>query len=458
VTLGHAELGASKAERWINCAGSVNLCRGLRDEEGPYAREGTAAHKVGYLALTRTLDAGDLAGTTVEGVEVTDEMADAVQVFVDEVRIECAKDPASQVWYEQEISLAAFDPPGPMHGTSDCFVFSPARRRLVVFDYKHGAGVVVEAEGNAQARYYALGALLKLERELGIVGQVDEIEIVIVQPRAYHADGIVRRELVPYLELVEFAGFLFERASATLDPRAPLAPGAWCKFCPAAGTCPALKTHAMEVAMVEFGGVPLELPPPPSRLTNAQLATLLDNVDIVEDFIRAARATAQTKLEAGEDVPGWKLVPKRAMRKWKDEGAVIQFAIDAGLNDGDIVKTTLHSPAQLEKMLKPLKVKLPSDLYTQESSGSTIAPAGDRRQEVSPVSIADVFSEAPLSLPPAATPQPENATAPSTTPTAAPEPAAPVDGTGGAGESDLQRYAKSIQKPRKPRKPRKANP
>lgn len=408
-SLGHAELGASKSERWINCAGSVNLSRGMRGEESPYAREGTAAHKVGNLALERKLDPSDLAETTVEGVEVTDEMADAVSVFVNEVRIELAKDPASQVWYEQEISLAPFDPPGPMHGTSDCFVFSPTRRRLVVFDYKHGAGVVVEVAENAQGRYYALGALLKLEHELGIVGQVDAVEIVIVQPRAYHVDGIVRREVVPYLELVEFAGFLLERAVATLDPRAPLTPGRWCKFCPAAGVCPALKTHAMELAMVEFGDVPLALPPPPSQLSNTVLGTLLNNLDIVEDFARAARSTAQAKLEAGEEVPGWKLVPKRANRKWIGEAQLAVFVASAVPRREDVdrimYEQKLRSPAQVEKLLKPLQVKLPTDLYSQESSGNTLAPTGDRRQEVTPVAIADVFDAEPLALlPPAPEP------------------------------------------------------
>ena len=47
----HAELGASKADQWMNCPGSIVLSKGAERKSSTYADEGTAAHKLLQLAL-----------------------------------------------------------------------------------------------------------------------------------------------------------------------------------------------------------------------------------------------------------------------------------------------------------------------------------------------------------------------------------------------------------------------
>ena len=49
----HANLSASGAHRWMVCPGSVKLEEGFTDTGSPYAKEGTLAHAVGELKLTK---------------------------------------------------------------------------------------------------------------------------------------------------------------------------------------------------------------------------------------------------------------------------------------------------------------------------------------------------------------------------------------------------------------------
>ena len=45
-TAEHARLGASNAERWMKCPGSVRLNEGLPRKTSAYAAEGIAAHAI----------------------------------------------------------------------------------------------------------------------------------------------------------------------------------------------------------------------------------------------------------------------------------------------------------------------------------------------------------------------------------------------------------------------------
>jgi hypothetical protein len=128
----------------------------------------------------------------------------------------------------------------------DAVLWKPTERLLRVYDYKHGAGVVVEVEGNVQLLYYALGALVTLKFP------AKEIEIVVVQPRAEHRKGPVRRWRIPAHQMLDFEAELVEACERTEDPKAPLNPGRHCYFCPAKNQCPAKLKDAQSKAAEQF--------------------------------------------------------------------------------------------------------------------------------------------------------------------------------------------------------------
>ncbi len=82
----HSELGASIAQRWMACPGSVRLSRGQPNYETTHSRAGTAAHALAEKCLRTGAIPETFLGMTIEGVEVDEQMVDAVTMFVDYVR------------------------------------------------------------------------------------------------------------------------------------------------------------------------------------------------------------------------------------------------------------------------------------------------------------------------------------------------------------------------------------
>jgi hypothetical protein len=384
-TRAHAVLGASSAHRWMACPGSVRLSAAAPPRASSrYADEGTAAHQLAEWCLRENSHAADRVGTVelVNSVEweVTEEMADAVQVFVDTVRAEWRA--GDTLLVEQRFDLSGLH--GGMFGTNDACVVSPSRGTLFVFDYKHGKGHAVEAVGNPQLRYYGLGALM----HLGMAG-IHTIVLTIVQPRAPHRDGPVRRETISAMDLLEWTADLRRAARATEAADAPVNAGEWCTFCPAAGTCPALRDKALESAMADFAGAVIKVPADPGVLTPEQMARLLDASDLIDKWLAAVRAHALHLAESGGTVPGYKLVDKRATRKWRDDGAAPQLLSGLGLDQDDIFDRKLRSPAQVEKLLPKEKRGDLAALVVKESSGVNLVRDDDARPSRVASAIAD---------------------------------------------------------------------
>ena len=345
-----------------------------------HAEEGTAAHKLAELVLTTDHSPISYLGDTLNGFEVDEEMVESVQVFVNAVGRALIHEDVL-LWVERRFSLAKLNPPAPMFGTSDAVTFDPRKKLLTVFDLKYGRGVVVEVEENPQEMYYGLGALLEIEESFPEYrGEIDHIKLVIVQPRAAHPDGVVRAVIISYEDLLAFASGLLERAEATQVEDAPLTPGDWCRWCRAAPICPALQKQAMAVAKREFSELPGNLPPAPETLTISELVTVLDNADILTDWIKSVHGHVMGMLERGEEVPGYKLVPKRAMRKWVNPDEVLEYTRRRGLLDEEVQETKLISPAQLDKIIKrQYHTLVPEELWAKKSSGHNLAPSSDPR-------------------------------------------------------------------------------
>jgi antitoxin component of RelBE/YafQ-DinJ toxin-antitoxin module len=81
-------------------------------------------------------------------------------------------------------------------------------------------------------------------------------------------------------------------------------------------------------------------------------------------------------------VPGWKLVPKRATRQWVDAEGAREALEQMGLDNSELIETTLRSPAQIEKVAKKHGLAIPKDLVVAVSTGNTIAPESDPRPAV----------------------------------------------------------------------------
>jgi hypothetical protein len=378
----HAKFGASNAKRRMNCPGSLTAEAPFPDESSPYAELGTAAHELGEFCLVNGHeDAFAFIGEEHNGHKVDDNMARAVQVYIDHIRATALLEP-SLCRYEKRFSLDKLDPPMPMFGTADCIIYGKESGTLYVLDYKHGQGVAVEVEDNAQLKYYALGAIL----EIGDKAPVNKVITVVIQPRAMHADGPVRQYSYSRDEIMDFGTELIDAAHESLKPNAPRLAGDHCKFCKAAGTCSALRNDALAVAQDEFGAVK-DL----NDLTPVEVADYLEKVPLIEEWIKSLRRHANYILESGNALPGYKLVEKRPTRRWRVEDEFVAWATEEGLDDDDIYEKKLKSPSQIERIVG--KKNLPTSLVMAVSTGTSMVADTDNRPSVATLAADDFTVE-----------------------------------------------------------------
>lgn len=383
----HARLSPSSAHRWMRCPGSVRLSEGKDGPATIYSAEGTVAHKVLEKCLTTGANAVGFYGQIFEtdGFEIVvdQEMVDGVQMAVDYVRRFEA--PGIQRWVERRDGLDKIkDLPEPIWGTTDVCVWDAETRTLHIIDFKYGRGVLVEVPDNEQLMIYALTQVLRVgERPSRIV-------LHVVQPRAHHADGPIRTHEVTYEDLVEFKKRLVEAARACQDPNAPLVPGDHCRFCPALPECPAHQKLAIEVAQEEFSGEPL---PAPADLEPDRIAFILRHAATVEAWLKAVREHATAVLAAGGEIPGFKAVRGRSVRRWRDEEAAEKYLARAGLKMRERRKVEVISVAEAEKKLKKLGKELPGGLWDKPEGKLTVVPEADARPAV--MSAQDEFGALP---------------------------------------------------------------
>lgn len=384
----HAKLGPSSAERWFACPGSIAASSGIPNSSGVFAAEGTAAHSLASYCLENGFDAARFIGAVAgpNGVdddvaaaadgetlfEVTEEMADAVQTYIDLCRGYMA--PGWEYEIEQRLDLTSVHKD--VFGTGDFLSYHPDTKALVVVDYKHGKGHVVEVEQNKQLLTYAVGAALRFHNR-----GIGEIRLYVVQPRAPHTAGPIRSAVYDTVELLEFRADLAAAALATEDPNAALVAGEHCFFCPAAPTCPARRAQVMAVAESEFG-----VEATVDSMTPDQVAAVLKEADQIKNWIKRVEEFAQAEAQHGRLPTGFKLVAKRATRKWKNpEDARTYLESVLELDKSEIFgEPKMKSPAQIESVIGKKRKKDLDGLWEAVSSGANLVPMDDPRPELKP--------------------------------------------------------------------------
>lgn len=159
----HALLGASSAHRWLNCPGSARLTEDMPDSTSPYAEAGHLAHEIAelkarnYFIETLPKRSFNAKLKKLKESEHYDRSMDgATDEYLEHLKARAMTYPAAPtVALEVQVDFSDIVPEG--FGTADCIMIGSGR--LDVVDYKNGAGVLVEAEGNPQMMLYAWGAV-----------------------------------------------------------------------------------------------------------------------------------------------------------------------------------------------------------------------------------------------------------------------------------------------------------
>ena len=352
-------VGGSTAKRVINCPGSVALVAKMPPKDSSsYADRGTLLHNAMAAILdSDTVTPESMLWTTFKGETLTGELLS--EKILPALAALDAIDPEGVMEYAVEtvVGFGAYLPG--VFGSAD--LLGRLGSRAVVLDWKFGDGVAVSAEENEQGLFYAAAAMRTPETAWVFEG-AEEVEIVIVQPPA------VKRWVTTVKRVKEFERALKRAVKASTMPDAAIVVGDHCRWCNAKPLCPKMTGAVDRAVKVQLENLPAET-----------IGAYLGNADLLEDWIKDLRGLAMTMMEGGTRVPGYKLVAKRSVRKWLDEGKANKALAAMGI---DPVKLELVSPAQAEKLLKPSKQALPDDLVASVSSGTTFAPESDPRPEV----------------------------------------------------------------------------
>ena len=114
----HSHLGASGAERWMHCPGSVALVRRFGkhedDGDGPdYRWQGTVAHAAIADCLEHGFEAWEVVGKEYEGHTLTAALSEGVAFYLSVV-LPHLSDPRTSLVMVEEETVRAGHPPGPV--------------------------------------------------------------------------------------------------------------------------------------------------------------------------------------------------------------------------------------------------------------------------------------------------------------------------------------------------------
>lgn len=389
---GHSPLGASGAERWGNCPGSVALIRELQlpeSDEPDYRREGTAMHEAAEHCLRTGCDTWEIVGQTFNETVITDALAEAIQVYLDV----CRADMDTAAYHYIELGLAAPELHELAFGTLDfgAIFGAPSFEEphfivptlVKVRDLKGGEGIVVDPEENPQLMYYALLLILQNPHW----SDDTPVELEIAQPRAFHVDGPIRTWTTTVGAIREWMHSWLIPAMARTEIDDELDAGPWCRFCPAKLVCPKL-TALFKAAAISN----------PQEIVAWNDATLGQNyklVAAVEFYTRALKEETLRRALKGRTFEGAaKLVKKKSNRVWKGEA---EAKVKALFGDKAYTKPELKSPPEIEKLGPDGKEFVKEYAYSPDT-GLTLARWDDPKVGIKVESSEEAFADAAAAL------------------------------------------------------------
>jgi len=373
----HARLSPSNY-RWVHCPASVEAESDYPDIANKAGIDGTGSHKLLELCLLNNYKPESFLGTTIEEGEYTwhvdQDRIDRVNMCINYIERRKKElknlypDCSIDVKSEQKVNPGKIFDRDDWYGTCDVQItVIDEQWRIIlveVVDYKDGR-LYVPAEDNSQLVAYAFGSvqhLLNDKLEYKIRDWDFNIRISIVQPKS---STPVRYHDMKLSSLVSKATQLNQAAKRTDDDGAPFVPDerdgkGHCRWCKHRDNCAALKAKKAEkIKMIPVqqggGGGLLELLGSSNEmiqtLDNDKLSELLDAKAAIEGIFATVEEEVRSRIEAGQEVSGYGMVPGRMSRVWNiSEEKVVEVLRNRRVPVAKIYTKKLVSPAQALKL------------------------------------------------------------------------------------------------------------
>lgn len=273
------------------------------------------------------------------------------------------------VLVEQRLDFSRWVPEG--FGTGDCLIV--ADDTLTVIDYKHGLGILVEAEKNPQMMCYALGALDLFDR----IYDIQKVSMTIFQPRRENVSTytLSKEDLLQWAETV-----LKPTAELAAKGEGEYKAGEHCRFYKIRATCRKRAEYNLELARYDFAM--------PSTLCDAEVEAVLEKADDLVAWVGDIKDYALQQALSGKAWAGWKLVEGRSNRRYVSDEAVATKVEEAGYSPYE--KKLLGITALTKLLGKRRFDELLADLIEKPQGKPVLVPETDKRPAMH--TAADDFS------------------------------------------------------------------
>ena len=356
----HAVLSASAADRWMHCPPSARLAERYPQTSSSYAEEGPRAHEIAEQCLRAFKDGSSEPVYEGDDLRIRGELQPYIDGIIETYNAELAIHPDTTLILESKVDFSQYVPDG--FGTADVIIM--AGSRMYVIDLKFGQGVEVNAPGNPQLRLYGLGAYHLYED----LYDITHIMLEIRQPRKDHYSC----DFMTIEDLVQWGNEVVKPTAATAyEGKGEFACGDWCRFCPVKNC-----KHRASVNQKL-----IKEHPDPAVLNKKDLSTILQQLGQVKSWMDTLTSYATDQILSGEQIPGWKLVEGRSIRKYVDEDKVAAKLKSEGYAEATIYEKVLLGITKMEKAIgKKLFADLLGDLVVKPAGAPTLALESDKRK------------------------------------------------------------------------------
>lgn len=380
----HSPYGPSQAHAWEKCPQYVKVQAMFPEATSSYAEAGRLAHSIAeYKARTYFHEpVGKRAYNARLKKFKAEPHYDPAMEEATELYLETLKELALSfstppfVALETMVSYTDWVPEG--FGTSDCVMIGSGR--IIVIDYKNGAGVPVEAEDNSQMKLYALGALQTFRPIYG--DTLQEATLVIVQP---HAGGVKRWDTTVAEVLKWGAEVIGPAALRAREATEPACPGDWCRFCKGKSQCTARAKQMLDAGR-QFQQAPAagseKIPEDYSGplLTDEEVGAALAAGAGLVAWYKDLEAYALLACLDGREIPGFKAVEGRGSRDWVDLDAAFKALQERGVAEAMLYERKPVTAPALEKALgKKAFAEVADGLVRKQPGKPTLVPSSDKR-------------------------------------------------------------------------------
>lgn len=330
------------ANQWMSCNASHQMQQkfpALSGEVSQSRLEGRACHEYAQNILLT----GEEIQTSKDGLQITSEMKDFAQIYIDEVTTTLCN---ADLKVEQRVNL------GFLWAGWYCIpdLWTVIDDVLYVYDAKFGHRQV-PAENNWQLIVEAIGIIETLPKK------PSSIVLTVVQPRSFNGGGPVSTWEITPETLTGLRRQLVTDLVNIISASPVATPGPQCRDCIARYACSVLQTNSFSGIeyVAEMGFSVLS-----GHNLGVELTMLKKAQEMIEHRLTGLEEQASQELKSGKPVSFFGLETTRGRRRWRKD-----IDIDKVIFLGDTMGVDLRKKQDVDTPAQAKKRGLPDDVLAK---------------------------------------------------------------------------------------------